>query len=154
MERRNYYSDSRVRESMRDRAWIIRGQTLFPCEELVDPDPSCYDEEAIALEKSYPVTISFMVCETCHGHGSTVNPSIDAGSLSEEDFRDDPDFREDYYGGAYDIPCPECRGKRVVPDEMAAIKSLPPEVAKRLVEYQEEIDYNLEERLSELRWGC
>lgn len=61
----------------------------------------------------------FEVCPTCEGKGSHVNPSIDSHGLSAEDFAEDPDFREDYMNGTYDVPCAECGGKRVVmvPDE-------------------------------------
>lgn len=58
---------------------------------------------------------AFAVCPTCEGRGSHVNPSIDSQGLSAEDFDEDPDFREDYFSGAYDVPCAECRGNRVVP---------------------------------------
>jgi hypothetical protein len=43
-----------------------------------------------------------------------VNPSIDCGGISDDDFRADPDFEEAYFSGMYDINCPECEGKRVV----------------------------------------
>lgn len=59
------------------------------------------------------------VCPRCDGEGSHVNPSIDGHGLSSDDFAEDPDFAEAYFSGAYDVPCEECRGRRVVlvPDE-------------------------------------
>jgi hypothetical protein len=63
-------------------------------------------------EVSYPA--KFIVCECCAGTGSCVNPSIDSHGLAQEDFDEDPDFREDYFNGAHDINCPHCEGKRVV----------------------------------------
>lgn len=57
----------------------------------------------------------FEVCDTCQGKGSHVNPSIDSGGLSREDFDEDPGFREEYFSGAYDVPCYGCAGRRVVP---------------------------------------
>lgn len=57
----------------------------------------------------------FAVCPTCEGRGSHVNPSIDSQGLSAEDFAEDPDFEEAYFSGAYDMPCSECHGQRVVP---------------------------------------
>jgi len=54
------------------------------------------------------------VCSTCRGEGTHVNPSIDAGGLSADDFADDPDFSEDYMSGVYDQPCNRCEGRRVV----------------------------------------
>lgn len=54
------------------------------------------------------------VCGVCNGEGSHVNPSIDAGGLSAEDFADDPDFEEDYRSGTYDVPCAKCQGRTTV----------------------------------------
>jgi len=53
----------------------------------------------------------------CRGNGTTVSPSIDAGGLTEEDRYDwSPEDYDNYFGGAYDVTCPECHGKRVVPE--------------------------------------
>ena len=49
-------------------------------------------------------------CWQCDGKGTMVNPSIDAGGLSYDDFYGDPDFEEDYFSGRYDIQCSACRG--------------------------------------------
>ena len=54
-----------------------------------------------------------IVCPTCEGKGTTVNPSIDGHGLSSEDMADD-DFRESYFRGDYDIKCEECAGNKVV----------------------------------------
>lgn len=59
----------------------------------------------------------FEVCRTCNGKGSHVNPSIDAGGLTQEDFYEQgDDFREEYFGGVYDVTCYECSGLRVTPE--------------------------------------
>ena len=55
------------------------------------------------------------VCPTCRGKGTHVNPSIDGNGITSEQFDEDPDFREDYFAGKYDITCRECEGKRVIP---------------------------------------
>lgn len=55
-----------------------------------------------------------IVCSCCDGKGSVVNPSIDSNGLSQEDFDEDPDFREQYFSGTYDISCPHCGGNNVV----------------------------------------
>ena len=39
-----------------------------------------------------------------------VNPSIDAGGLSYDDFCDDPDFEEAYFSGRFDVTCSACNG--------------------------------------------
>jgi len=56
----------------------------------------------------------WIVCPVCDGEGTTVNPDIDANGLTAEDFNEDPDFREDYMSGVYDITCAACLGNRVV----------------------------------------
>ena len=71
---------------------------------------------AVAIINGEDVTmpVQWAVCPTCEGAGSHVNPSIDAGGISPEDFAADPDFEEAYRSGRYDVPCYECGGRRVV----------------------------------------
>jgi hypothetical protein len=59
----------------------------------------------------------WIVCPVCNGEGTTVNPNIDYNGLTHEDFDEDPDFKEDYMSGVYDITCAGCSGKRVVKQE-------------------------------------
>lgn len=60
------------------------------------------------------------VCPRCEGEGKHVNPAIDGNGLSSEDFDELGDeFREDYFAGIYDVPCYECKGKRVVKAQSA-----------------------------------
>lgn len=56
-----------------------------------------------------------IVCYTCQGTGSTVNPDIDGNGItaSEMDELGD-DFREDYLSGVYDVTCRTCKGLRVI----------------------------------------
>lgn len=54
------------------------------------------------------------VCDLCGGAGKHVNPAIDAHGLSAEDLADDPDFRDDYFGGVYDVPCAQCQGRTTI----------------------------------------
>jgi len=54
------------------------------------------------------------VCPVCQGRGTHVNPDIDAHGLTAEELREDPDFAEDYFAGAYDITCNRCRGRTTV----------------------------------------
>jgi hypothetical protein len=67
------------------------------------------------IDPEAPVGIRFEVCPACEGRGKYVNPSIDAHGLSREDFDEDPDFRESYFSGDYDIDCRLCFGEKVVP---------------------------------------
>ena len=87
-------------------------------------DPRTGDQpeqgETIMLEdkdgdiEELKVPTVWVVCGLCDGEGKHVNPSIDAGGLTAEDFADDPDFMEDYMGGAFDVACNRCKGRTTV----------------------------------------
>jgi len=70
-----------------------------------------YDEEGmeVKLEKTI-----YKVCPRCKGKGSHVNPNVDGHGISPQEFQEDPDFREMYFAGVYDVACHECGGKRVI----------------------------------------
>lgn len=100
---------------------------------LPSSDDVVFDEKAMTLsivvendegeEETLTVKAAFDVCSLCRGKGTHVNPSIDAHGITCEEFDDDPDFREEYMSGAYDVHCYECGGKRVVPvpgDDLAS----------------------------------
>jgi hypothetical protein len=57
----------------------------------------------------------FEVCHRCEGRGKYVNPNVDGHGIPQEEFDNDPDFREDYFAGVYDVQCSVCQGLRVVP---------------------------------------
>lgn len=52
----------------------------------------------------------WVICKQCRGDGTVVNPSIDCGGISPEEFMDDPDFMDDYMSGVFDVPCSMCNG--------------------------------------------
>lgn len=62
----------------------------------------------------FKLPTKWVVCPVCNGAGSHVDPAIDAGGLSAEDFAEDPDFAEDYLAGTYDVPCNKCGGRTTV----------------------------------------
>lgn len=98
----------------------IRETPAHPCgwkenqEKMILTDPEDTEYEA-----------HFVVCECCSGTGSCVNPSIDSHGISSDEFDEDPDFREQYFSGGFDITCPHCKGLRVVlrPSTEEGIKS-------------------------------
>ena len=69
------------------------------------------DDEEVKVE----LPARFEVCELCNGRGTHVHPSVDACGISKNDFDDDPEFEEAYFGGHYDVACYRCKGKRVEP---------------------------------------
>lgn len=104
LEEYNYWNDHRVQAGMINRGKVVEenGHNYI----VVEDD----DEGDIKL------LCKWGVCPTCGGNGSHVNPSIDAGGISAEDFREDPDFADAYFSGAYNQTCNECNGRRVVPE--------------------------------------
>jgi len=62
------------------------------------------------------VPFEYKVCPTCRGTGTVVDPSVDERGIDPARFAGDPEFAEDYFGGAYDEPCPQCEGENVVPE--------------------------------------
>ncbi len=106
IEEQNYRNDYRVRalEGRKMRIDLDRMVALIEIDDDDEPQPT-----------PVRVPIKFEICGVCGGKGTHVNPSIDCGGLSREDFDDDPDFERDYFGGAYDVQCGGCGGKRVEP---------------------------------------
>lgn len=97
------------------------------------------------------------VCPRCEGKGSHVNPAVDGNGLTREDFDEDPDFAEDYFGGVFDICCEECKGMRVVcvPDIFDHEDRVLPEF-KDIWEYEmrcEQEEYN-DRRTQWYEMGC
>jgi hypothetical protein len=98
--------------------------TIKICSDCVDPE-QCEDvgeclNYGTASDDDSKVKkgeTTYEVCPVCNGLGQTVNPNIDAHGLTAEDFRDDPDFKQEYFSGMYNIACGACKGKRVITKE-------------------------------------
>lgn len=89
--------------------------------------------------------LKWEVCDRCNGEGSHTHPDIDGHGISPQEFYDDPKFERDYFAGVYDVPCYQCKGKRVmkVVDRGITDTILLKQYDDYLVEeckYQEEID--------------
>lgn len=103
-------------------------------------------------ERELVIPSKFDVCPVCRGEGKHVNPAIDAGGLTAEDFHDDPDFAECYFGGTYDVTCNRCNGRRVVrvPDYEAMTDE-----DRRLLEEHEQAEREYRAEIeAEIRMGC
>lgn len=94
-----------------------------------------YDSDDNRVEETFTVPFRYEVCDLCNGRGTHVNSSIDSNGLTSEDFDQDDDFREDYFSGAYDVPCCQCHGNKVTPkyDEARA----KPDVKEKMRAYNE-----------------
>lgn len=121
----NYENDYRVRAGREDSLKMNESNQTVEVSYITEDG----DEITVDLPAKYDV------CPTCNGKGKHVNPSIDAGGLSQDDFYEDPDFEEAYRSGRYDVFCYECKGVRVVPviDEDAC--KLDPELQEHLDAY-------------------
>lgn len=94
------------------------------------------------------VPIEFVLCPTCNGRGSHVNPSVDCHGISAEEFAEDPSFAEDYFSGVHDVTCYECGGDRVVPVPRNS------EDKRELVEWCQEMAAMDAEMAAERRMGA
>lgn len=134
IENLNYYSDQRVQA------------------EPAGVPVAFYDHPDGGGQEEVPLPWKWAVCDLCSGKGTHVNPSIDAGGLTAEDFHDDPDFAEQYRDGLFDVPCRQCRGRTTIPvvDEDAC----PPDLLKAY--YQQQMDEAADRaaHLAELRMGA
>lgn len=95
---------------------------------------------------------SWEICPECEGKGKHVNPAVDGHGITSEEFREDPDFAEMYFAGAFDIACRECKGTGKI---LVADYDLLPDNIRDAI-YQ---DLEEEARLdaisaSERRFGC
>ncbi len=97
IEEANYFNDSRTGKP--------KGITVY-IERVIDGEEGWQEERELPWK--------WDVCPVCDGKGSHVNPSIDCGGLTGEDFAEDPDFAEDYFSGVYDQTCNECHGRTTV----------------------------------------
>jgi hypothetical protein len=119
--------------------------------EITVLDDEREDESPDEIEVLVP--FRYEVCDLCSGRGSHVNPAIDAGGLSDEDFRGDPDFAENYFEGMYDVSCYRCGGKRieaVLNDEV--LKAQDPALHARVMRHMRAIEEIAYERIAESRY--
>jgi len=112
------------------------------CEMDEDEIEEQFSENAARMideEGCVDLPMKFVVCPTCRGKGSHVNPSIDAHGISAEEWDRDwgEEEREMYLSGGYDVPCYECDGRRVVPEINTDPCYFTPEV-KEFKEYVED----------------
>ena len=73
-------------------------------------------ENDFGIERTLELPGKYEICPRCAGEGKIVNPNVDGHGISPEEFAEDPDFKEAYFSGVYDIACTECNGQRVVPE--------------------------------------
>ena len=130
LEYANYYNDLRVRNGGNNRVPVLE------------------DEDGTKTELPW----KWEICPTCDGRGKHVNPSIDSGGLTSRDFYEDPDFRDEYMSGRYDVTCYQCGGRSSVP--AVDLDRLTPEQRDRLeARERDDAEYHAM-RLAEIRAGA
>lgn len=135
--RENFESINKHRKQATKRLWIIE------------------EESGDEVEIEVKVPIKFVVCDTCGGQGSHVNPSIDSNGLTAEDFHEDPDFREEYMSGRYDVTCYGCHGEKVVPViDSEGADDATREILELVAKQQKEEDEFEAMQAAERRMGC
>jgi hypothetical protein len=77
-----------------------------------------YTDDGDEAEVELPVRME--VCPDCEGHGSVMNEVMRQHAYTREEFEEtfwDDEDREAYLtrGGKYDVQCPTCDGRNVVP---------------------------------------
>ena len=107
------------------------------------------DDEGEETVHQFPAV--FDVCDKCSGKGKHVNPNVDGHGISKEEFDEDPDFKEAYFAGAYDITCIKCDGKRVI--GVINEKALSDEQASTLERLRDNDYLDKLERYNELQHG-
>ena len=103
----------------------------------------CVDEETGEYEVVM-LPSKWGVCEDCGGEGKYPDRSLSPygdGSYTQSEFSeacyDDPDFCEEYFGGAHDVSCETCRGRTTVLQvDWQALEHDDPKLAK---EYEEHL---------------
>ena len=78
-----------------------------------------------------------IVCPRCGGRGVITNPSIypEGGGFTQSEWAElDYDSQDMYMDGAYDVRCPDCKGRNVVEVEIH-LPSIKVTVVKFVVKY-------------------
>ena len=123
-----------------------RERNRFTVEVYGEDDEGDYSEEVTLPAK-------LEVCYGCHGTGSHVHRAIDGNGITGEEWAEwDPEDREDYMAGRFDVTCEDCHGRNVMP--VVDWDNVPDKTAERVHKHLEwEADYAAECE-EERRMGC
>lgn len=112
-----YESDHRVcagRRAGRRRFDARRMMLTFEVPARLEDEEGVYEGD---VDEDVELPARFVVCTTCEGHGTHVNPSIDANGITGDEWAQwDEEDRVSYLEGRYDVVCADCGGARVVPE--------------------------------------
>ena len=103
-----------------------------------------------ALDEPIMVEARYEVCPLCQGHGKHERRDIDCSRLVDEMREDGDDWGlEQYFKGAYDTICTECKGQRVI-----LVPELPEEIQEKIWEYNDGAREYAAEVAAERRMGA
>ena len=142
LEDRNYMMDRRTNAENAFEGYDPRSRTITI-------NFTRYTDDDDEVEETLTLPARMEVCDLCDGTGKVVNPSIDAGGLTQDDFDRDPDFAEEYFSGAYDIGCGQCNGSNVIPVVNEA--ALDDEQKKKYYQFLEQESFEAAEREADRR---
>ena len=61
------------------------------------------------------VPVRFILCTTCDGRGSYVNPNLDSNGITPEEMDEwGSAFQENYANGVYNVACGHCKGDKAI----------------------------------------
>ncbi len=107
-----------------------------------------YDEEYCDPPKRD--TSPWVICPSCSGNGTHVNPSIDANGITAEEFHADPEFEEMYMSGAFDVPCRHCNRTGKVRESY--LDKMADDAEERRMRALEDGDWESYQGASDPRW--
>jgi len=95
------------------------------------------DEDGVEHQRAIPH--KWEICHSCAGDGTipdrAISPTGDGswtGSEFAEACHEDEDFRDHYFGGMYDVACPDCSGSgKTKAIDWTALEQRDPALAKR-----------------------
>lgn len=77
------------------------------------------------------MSAKWIICPNCGGDGKVLHDAIRYEAITREDFAEDPDFEDQYFGGGLDVQCPTCWGTgKVRPEEYAQTAKIEAERAR------------------------
>jgi hypothetical protein len=106
------------------------------------------DAVASFIEEHGPLPTKYEVCDYCNGEGTRAL----GGACISGDALDDHEFMSDYFNGAYDTKCEDCKGLRVI--KVIDLDRMQPDMIKLWKRHLREIEDANAESLAEMRYGC
>lgn len=71
------------------------------------------NDEGDETEEELPA--KYDVCSRCNGHGIHTNPNIDGNGITSSEWSEwEPEEKESYLSGKYDVSCEVCSGEKVM----------------------------------------